>query len=139
VSNSTGYKTKQQDLILNCLINNKEVHITVESVLEYLKLEGSSVGQTTVYRYLDKLVNNGIVRKYNFENGERACFQYIDQGSECNQHFHLKCVTCCRLIHLKCEQMSQLQIHIFNEHGFNIDNCKTTLYGQCEDCVSKQK
>lgn len=129
-----GYKTKQRDLILQYLIDNKTNHVTVEDVVDHLKSTGTPVGKATVYRYLDKLVNQGDVRKYLLEDSG-ACYQYAANNDACAFHFHLKCVTCKKLIHLNCNTMSGIEQHILAHHNFKIDSSKTVFYGQCEDCM----
>lgn len=134
---SREYKTRQRGLILDCLVQNRGGHITADDVTRYLKEQGAPVGRTTVYRYLEKLVAEGVVQKFSAGPGGSACFQYNGCGGEHN-HFHLKCVDCGKLIHLDCDHFLEVERHILKEHGFSIDNCRTVLYGHCEDCAKKQ-
>ena len=133
-----GYKTKQRDLILGYLVSRKGVHITVDDVVEHFKKTGNSVGKSTVYRYLDLLVKSGAVRKYIVEEGASACYQYFDNSGDCHAHYHLKCSGCGELIHVECEYLDQVNSHVFEHHGFTIDNSKTVLYGLCAKCAGKQ-
>ncbi len=128
------YKTRQRSQVLNCLIDNKAKHLTAEEIAVILKQHGAEVGKTTVYRTLEKLVEEGSVRKYLCEEGKSACFQYVDDSGECHLHFHLKCIKCGKLIHLECDYLSDLENHIFEHHKFTVDNTKTVLYGVCGDC-----
>lgn len=128
------YKTRQRLQVLNCLIDNKANHLTADEIAVILKQQGAEVGKTTVYRALEKLLEEGSIRKYISEEGKSACFQYVDDSEECRRHFHLKCVKCGRLIHLECDYLSDLETHIFEHHKFTVDNTKTVLYGVCGDC-----
>lgn len=129
-----SYKTRQREQILNCLTENKAKHMTADEIVIWLKERKTDVGKATVYRTLDKLIEDGRARKYICEEGKSACYQYVDEQGECCRHFHLKCVECGRLIHLKCEYLSDLEQHIMKHHNFIVDNTKTVLYGICEDC-----
>lgn len=131
---TNGYKTKQRDLILNYFIENNDRHVTAEEVVEYLKDQGTSVGKSTVYRYLEKLVSQGIVRRFFIEEGYGACYQYIGNNEQCHEHFHLKCLSCGALLHIECDFLVEAERHIVNDHGFIIDNTKTVLYGLCDKC-----
>lgn len=131
------YNTKQRTQVLDCLISNSEKHMTADEIVRRLEEQGVNVGKTTVYRTLEKLVTEGRVRKYISEEGKSACFQYVDDKGHCEQHFHLKCVECGKLIHLKCEHLTQLENHVFEHHRFRVDNTKTVLYGVCEECGKK--
>lgn len=137
MSTATSYKTRQRDQILNCLIKNKDRHITAEEIMLALNEEIPRVGKTTVYRYLDKLVSQGMVRRYFIEGGKSACYQYMEQNGVCGRHFHLKCVDCGRLFHLKCDYLGEMDSHIREHHNFHVDHFKTVLYGQCGTCAEK--
>lgn len=128
------YKTKQRDLILEFFISHKSEHLTAEQVIDHLKDKGTAVGKSTVYRYLEKLVSEGSVRKYFIEEGKSACYQYIEDNEQCHNHFHLKCVECGRLIHIECEYLDEADEHILCHHNFKVDNTKTVLYGICDKC-----
>lgn len=128
------YKTKQKDLIMECLVQNKDKHIKADEVVYSLMEMGSQVGKTTVYRYLDKLVEEGKVRRYFLEEGKGACYQYSEEGEECLKHFHMKCTECGDLIHLNCNYLDQIGNHVEANHRFKIDSYKTVFYGVCENC-----
>lgn len=132
-----GYKTKQRDLILNYFIENNTRHVTVDDVVGHLKEKGTSVGKSTVYRYLEKLVDQGTVRRYFIEEGQGACYQYAGENSNCHQHFHLKCIGCGNLLHIECQHMVESEKHILKIHDFEIDNTKTVLYGRCAKCKER--
>lgn len=131
------YKTKQRENLLNYLKQNKKEHITAEQIIKHFKSIGNPIGKSTVYRYLDSLVCENIIRKYINQERGSACFQYIENNETCTNHYHMKCTKCGDLIHLNCEEISELQNHIFKEHGFELDICKTVLYGTCSKCLKK--
>ena len=134
-----GYRTRQRELILEYLRKSQGQHLSAEELSDYLKQQGSPVGRSTVYRCLERLVEQGVVRKYYLGEGQGACYQYAkDQG--CGQHFHLKCVSCGKLIHVQCDYLNQVSSHVLEHHGFTIDHTKTVLYGLCAECsVKKEK
>lgn len=129
------YKTKQKEMIENAVKNSKQEHITVDSLVNTLESLGEKVGRTTVYRALERLNEEGIVRKYHTA-GESACYQYVSD-EDCYEHFHLKCEDCGKLIHIECDHIAQLGEHINEHHGFKVNKLKTVLYGLCEECAAK--
>lgn len=133
----SGYKTKQKEKILDYLIRNKEKHTNVQEIITFLTAEGNPIGTATIYRQLDKLVDCGMVRRYNFDGKTGACYQYIENKEECHEHFHLKCTICGKLIHLNCDRLSNINRHIFEKHGFQVDPSQTVFYGKCSECLSK--
>lgn len=134
-----GYNTKQRSLILECLKENKDRHITAEDIYSFLSAKGEGVGMATIYRTLDKLLKEGCLRRYELSQGQSACYQYIDGEEVCHEHFHLKCENCGKLIHLDCESLTKLSRHIEQEHSFIVNSSKTVLYGLCSDCADKDK
>ena len=135
----SGYNTKQKEKLLDYLINNKDKHTNVQEISAYLSADGSSVGTATIYRQLDKLVESGVVRKYNFDGKTGACYQYIDEHEHCNEHFHLKCTVCGKLIHLECDHLAGVNEHIRSHHGFIVDPSQTVFYGICAECAETEK
>ena len=137
-SNNRGkYKTKQRELILDYLVDNKNRQETVEEKKDYTKQSGQPVGKTTAYRYIEKKKKKGIVRKYTIEQGICACYQYIDKEEKCHNHFHFKCKECGELYHLDCNFLNTEKEHLCDNHGFDIDSSKTVFYGICKKCLSK--
>ena len=124
------YHTKNKVRIINCLKANSNKHLTIEQIDEILD---GQVPLASIYRNVDNLVEEGAIRKYIVGRNNSACYQYIGEGNE-HQHFHLLCSKCGKLIHLECDEVEHLISHIEEEHGFQVDISKVTLYGVCEEC-----
>lgn len=130
-----AYKTKQSEIVLEYLKDNSDSHLTANEIAT--ALSSKKVGKTTVYRHLEKLCRDNIVRKYILEEGDSACYQYIGD-STCHSHFHLKCLSCNKLLHLECDHLSEIEGHISENHNFKIDSSRTVFYGICEECGRKE-
>jgi len=127
------YNTKQREIILNYLMENKNRTITAEEIINYSRIIGEKIGKATVYRYLNNLLETNMVKKFVLDDGKGSCYQYVD-GKKCEEHYHLKCKNCNKIIHLDCDEFINIQKHILKEHGFEIDSIKTVLYGMCKKC-----
>ena len=66
------YRTKQQELIRDCLEKHSDRFVTAEQCMDCLKAEGIHVGQTTVYRALDRLTEENAVIKIPAVDGAGA-------------------------------------------------------------------
>lgn len=132
-----NYKTKQREVIFNFLVENKERHVTIDEIVNYIKSLNLSVGKTTVYRYIDELEEKGVVRKYIVDKSSISCYQYIDSSNQCQNHFHLKCKKCGQLYHLDCDYLHDIDNHVLKNHGFMIDDSRTVFYGTCKKCLNK--
>lgn len=132
-----SYKTKQSTELLNFLEKNKDRHLTADEVYNEMRKSGNTVGRTTVYRHLDKLYADGVIRKFLAGDNSGACFQYIENPQHCHNHYHLRCNSCGKLIHTDCDFLNELGEHIKKKHSFYLDAEKTVIYGICEDCRKK--
>ncbi len=132
-----GYNTKQKNVIIEMLKKNKDRHLTADEMLKILDELDSPVGKATLYRFLDVLVSTGDLRKYITLDGEKACYQYVDEDA-CHTHYHLKCIECGELIHMDCKHIDEIREHVLREHNFDVDPCRIVLYGTCKKCMEVQ-
>ncbi len=130
------YKTKQMEEILTFLKSAQGRHVTVNEICQYFEDQGISVGTTTIYRHLERMVEQGLVAKYTIDNTSSACFEYLDKQEHCQKPvcYHCKCEKCGKLFHMQCEEVSKLQEHMRGAHGFEINPMRTVFYGLCKDC-----
>lgn len=131
-----SYKTKQKEELLSYLETIPGEHFTAADICNYMRNNGRSIGTATVYRQLERLVDEGFVSKYFIDESSSACFEYMDpkahrNGAVC---YHCKCEKCGKLIHTDCHEVAELARHFEKEHGFEIDPLRTVFYGICADC-----
>lgn len=130
------YRTKQREILLGYFENIPGIHVTAADVCEHFRSQGARIGQSTIYRQLESLVDEGLINKYIIDANSPACFEYMGHnvhrsGEVC---FHCKCEVCGRLIHLHCDELEEIQAHLFKAHGFKLDPLRTVFYGLCEEC-----
>lgn len=133
----SSYKTRQKDLLLSYLCRTHGRHFTAEDIYSHFEKKGIAIGIATIYRQLDKFVEQGIVLKYFIDEHSASCFEYVGENSLCAQdvHFHLKCEKCGRLTHLECKDLASIKNHLLKKHGFLLNTCKTVFYGLCQSCL----
>ena len=66
------YQTKVRFAIDRCFEENQDVTINFSDINDYLLAGGYKVNKTTVYRYLDKLIKEGKIKKYLHEGGKQG-------------------------------------------------------------------
>ncbi|MDR2393621.1 MAG: transcriptional repressor [Treponema sp.] len=134
------YTTSQGKQILDYMASLGDQHVTAQQVVRHFETPAAGIGQTTVYRHLERLVAEGKVRKYVLSEGSSACYQYLGKNSQgCQEHFHLKCEHCGTLIHVDCTLLDKMSGHLLAEHDFQVNLLKTTLYGTCGTCLAAAK
>ena len=130
------YKTKQMNELLSYLKTVQGSHVTVNDICGYFKEKGISVGTTTVYRQLERMVDQGMVVKYAADGMGGACFEYIGEQDPHDRPaaYHCKCENCGDLIHLQCDEVANLGQHMLEHHGFEMNSARTIFYGICDSC-----
>ncbi len=130
------YKTSQREILLYFLRAHRDEEFSTEEITGALC--GEAIGKSTVYRLISKLCEDGEVLRTRGAGGKKILYRYIDKEHACDEHFHLKCRGCGKIIHLDCELMSEFTEHIAGEHGFRLDPKSTVINGVCLECEKKE-
>ena len=132
------YVTKQKQEILRFLSEKKMRGMSAEEIARELRAQGVRVGNTTVYRFVEALCEQGSARKYLNPEGV-ARYQYLGEHAQCDKHFHMMCRRCGDLFHIDCDKMNELLSHLMEAHGFSIDPRESVLVGLCENCRKEER
>ena len=97
----TSYKSKHRDEILKILQENEREHMTAGQILDELKARGVSIGVATIYRQLDRLVEEGAVNKYMVDAVTGACYEFRDGHEEQSAYVRVKCEKCGKVVHIE--------------------------------------
>ena len=133
------YQTQQKTLLLDYMARHADDTLSMEEVAEGLKtdLGDKAPGKSTVYRLVNRLVEEGTVRRFNAEDSRRSLYQIVG-GKICHHHLHMKCTQCGKLMHMNDEQSEKIIEQIYGSSSFAVSQEQTTLYGSCAEC-SKRK
>ena len=131
-----AYMTRQQQAVLKCIESCPGGRATAMDLMQMLRQEGQTVGLSTVYRQLEKLVAQGKVHKLLTEEG--ACYQYCDKTVH-RDCFLLQCEGCGAIFHMDCSHLGELYGHLLESHGFAINPRRTMFYGLCGTCREAER
>ena len=126
------YNTRQKEIIER-YIRTQHGEFTIKELFAELLRRGEEVSQTTIYRVIDALVEDGTLRKtINADN--QIHYQYLEK---CNHfgHCYLKCSNCGQLEHIDCEDLCDLTAHIERQHKFRVDEANIVINGTCRSCL----
>lgn len=112
MSGNKNYKTKQQSAIMDCIKTNANGYVTVNDIWNYLKEHNYSVGQTTIYRHLDKMEEAGIVTRLKVEGQAGACYKYLNPQEKIEDGFYIKCEECGEVTRMECHHLEEIYRHI---------------------------
>lgn len=125
--------TKQKKIVIQCLQKHNNEHITIEQIQKEVQ---GQVGMTTIYRIINKLVDEGIVLKIPL-NTQGFCYQYNGEKCKNHKHYHLICEDCGKLVHFESDEIEATKKEALEKENFSIDLEKITFYGKCNDCNRK--
>lgn len=124
------YHTQQRKTLIDFLQKNREQSFTIEEIIN--SIGQSEISQSTAYRLITKLVEDGIVRRTAGDTGRSFVYQYINT-EKCEGHLHMKCTGCGKVYHLDSGITSIIQNDIKSSANFEIDS-HTVLLGKCNTC-----
>lgn len=132
------YRTKLREALLELFSHHPSESLTARRAYEELAPSFENLSITSVYRNLDRLVEEEILVRATTEDGRGATYLWGEGGS-CYNHLHMQCVTCGRVLHLDCGDTEHYIRHLAEEHGFRLLCGKTTLVGLCRACAEGSK
>lgn len=124
------YNTHQRKILIDFLEANSEKAFTIDEIISNLSENGMC--QSTAYRLMTKLVEDGLVHRTVKGNSRSFVYQYISD-KKCEGHLHMKCTGCGKVYHLDRSLSTHMQKDIQNNTGFEIDS-HTVLLGKCNTC-----
>ncbi|MBT9173856.1 MAG: Ferric uptake regulation protein [Syntrophomonadaceae bacterium] len=129
--------TPQRRVILQCLQDNAERHLSAEELYALSKNLDPEIGLATVYRTLELLEELNILHKLNFGDG-RSRYELCHLQAR-HHHHHLVCLDCRQILEVKEDLLHQLEDLIEGELGFRIVDHRVQFYGNCSDCMARKR
>ena len=121
--------TKQRQFIWDEICSTND-HRDAEEIYLTLRKNGISASRATVYRTIDVLVKNGLVRKLEIGDGPARYENKIDTA----HHDHLICVKCGKIEEFMDETIEIRQDQIVEELGFKMIRHIHQLFVLCDKC-----
>ena len=121
--------TKQRQIIWDEICNTDD-HRDAEEIYLTLRKNGLSASRATVYRTIDVLVKNNLVRKLEFGDGSARYENKIDTS----HHDHLICVKCGKIEEFMDDTIEKRQDQIVEDLGFKMIRHIHQLFILCDKC-----
>ena len=119
--------SRQRDLILKALRENV-VHPTADFIYTVLKEKEPNLSLATVYRNLNLLANEGIIRKIEGLDG----VAHFDHNT--HNHYHFICSKCNKVYDVPYDIAPDLAEKVLAATGMEAESCEITFKGLCCDC-----
>lgn len=123
--------TKQKRIILE-MLENDYTHPTIQELYKKIRIKDPSIGQATVYRNVNRLVEEDKVLKISLGNG----IEHYD--GHCHTHYHLLCTRCEKIYDLEDEEESLLRKRMEDKYHIKIDKSKIVFEGICKGCLNEE-
>ena len=122
--------TAQRIAVLRAVSNHP--HVTADSVAEAVRNEIGAISLQSVYDALSVLVEARLIRRIQ-PAGSPARFE--DRVGD--NHHHLICRTCGRMIDIDCAVGSAPCLTAADDKGYQIDEAEVVYWGRCPECLAK--
>ena len=113
-------------------VNRLKCHATAVEIYDLIAAEHPSVSRGTVYRNLNRLAEEGVIRKILVPGGADR-FDHLSQ-----KHYHARCLCCGRLFDIEMDYIDDLEKAIRDAHGFAVSGHDILFNGVCADCRDSQ-
>ncbi|HVA88539.1 MAG TPA: transcriptional repressor [Chloroflexota bacterium] len=123
--------TIQRRIVLQALMDRRS-YVTARELYAALHEEHPSIGQATVYRTLELLVEAGAAARFPQENNES---KYI--YCPVRHHHHLVCTRCGLVEDIEGCVIPALGATLEKRTRFQINEHAVTFYGFCGDCKTR--
>lgn len=120
--------TRQKQIIINTLVKDKS-HPTISELYKNVSKKDPLLGQATVYRNINRLVEEGKVKKIpTIKHGDRY-------DADCSEHSHFICTSCGKIQDIYDVSLSRYLKQIEMMYPVQIDSCQVLFEGTCHDCI----
>ncbi len=124
--------TKQRRMILEEVKKSKS-HPTADKIYDLVKKEIPDISMGTVYRNLDILSEEGLVRKLELAHLQRR----YDGNME--NHYHVLCTECGRVDDLTTRGVDDIEELLGVKSYYQITGHRLKFFGICPDCKNRMK
>ena len=126
--------TPQRQEVWDEICATKE-HRDAEDIYNSLRKRQTNVSRATVYRTIDILVKNNLVRRLDLGDGRSRFENKIGIA----HHDHIVCLDCRKIVEFMNEEIEEMQEQVAKEMGFEIVRHVHQLFGRCldEKCPNK--
>ncbi|HSL93410.1 MAG TPA: Fur family transcriptional regulator [Bacillota bacterium] len=124
--------TRQRSAILQVLLSS-DVPLSAERIHEKTREADADINLSTVYRFLEMLVEKNLATKsFNIEHG-RATFELINP----HHRHHMTCTHCGDIVVIRECPLDSLCRSLEADTGFLVTGHRIELFGVCPKCQNE--
>jgi len=123
-----GYRMTPQRLSILHVLHHSGRHLSPTEVYDQARRELPGLTETTVYRTLEFLAENGLARPAHMGNG------HLVYEIARHEHHHLICRKCGNEMEVRHELLKPLYQQLESASGYRLTDSHVTFFGICPDC-----
>jgi Fur family ferric uptake transcriptional regulator len=136
--------TRPRVVILTALLEAGEDHVSAEALLDQVASH-QDVHRATIYRTLDGLAADGLLRHVHLDRG-RTAYHLVEPPAgtdttaapaEDTEHLHAQCGDCGAIVDLPADVLGDAAGRIEEATGFQLDASHVALSGRCASCSAE--
>ena len=125
-------RTSSVDHIIIDILSRENTHMSSLEVYEMIRQRLPAINQSTVYRSLERLVNNGKVSVSDMGTNA-VVYELVGNGL----HHHLVCQNCREVFTIGHEEVEEFFAAIESKNHFQVLTNHLILFGTCEKCQAE--
>ncbi len=122
-------KITPKRLAVLSVLKESENPLDTQQIFDNLKNKKIKIDQVTVYRIIETLVKEYLVKRLDFHEGK---FRY---ELLLNHHHHLVCVKCGQIKEVKDSKLERFIADFSNRKDFLIKDHALEFFGKCRTCI----
>ncbi|HZB95840.1 MAG TPA: Fur family transcriptional regulator [Herpetosiphonaceae bacterium] len=124
-----GFRLTPQRLLMLEVIKGSAEHLSAEAIHAEVAARYPLINVATVYRNLQWLHDNGLIRKIDIGCG-RLLWEYAGNS----YHHHLICQSCGAVQEIDNHVVECLSEHVRHHYGFEVNLDHLAIFGKCSAC-----
>ncbi len=125
---SRGYRMTPQRMAILHVLHQSGKHLSPTDVYEQARDELPGLTETTVYRTLEFLAENGLARPAHM-GGAHLVYEIAR-----HEHHHLKCRICGDEMEIQHSLLETMYQKIESASGYQLTDSHLTFFGLCPNC-----
>ncbi len=123
-----GYRMTPQRMAILHVLHHSGKHLSPADVYEKAHKELPGLTETTVYRTLEFLAENGLARPAHMGNG------HLVYEIARHEHHHLKCRNCGNEMEVEHSLLITMYQKLESASGYKLTDSHITFFGLCPNC-----
>lgn len=129
---SKGYRLTKARRAIDHIFTEVHSPLSVDDISTRLELHGLTPHRSTIYREMEALVNEAILREIDLGEGHKR-YEIKNQI----EHQHLICDSCHKVDCVELPQLNELLQKLTKEQNFSLHKSSVELIGYCKQCLEQ--